>query len=79
MRCKYCPAGKKQMRNGHRCVMCLLYGMVLKEDHECFREGWRDYDRHADHSENGKGTAEIQENSRGAAGSMPVVLSGSGE
>ena len=67
MRCKNCPAGKKQLRNGHRCVKCLLYGMVLKEEHECDREGWKDYGRHEDHGEDGKGNAEIPEDGCDAA------------
>lgn len=67
MQCKYCPAGKRILRNGHRCVKCILYGMILIEDHECRREGWKDYERHDDHGENGEGTAEIQKDSCGAA------------
>ena len=78
MRCKNCPAGKKQLRNGHRCVKCLLYGMVLKEEHECDREGWKDYDRHEDHGENGERAAEIQKDSSGAASEVPGIISGSG-
>ena len=79
MTCRDCPAGKRTMRNGHRCVHCLLYGMILKEEHECDREGWKEYDRHKDHSTDSEGTAEIPENSRCAAGQVPVVLPGSGE
>ena len=46
MKCKNCPAGRRTIRNEHRCVNCLLYGIVMKEDHECTRDGWRDFDRH---------------------------------
>ena len=67
MRCKYCPAGKKILRNDHRCVKCIVYGMILKEEHECFREGWRDYVPVEDHGEDGGGEAEIPEDGGGAA------------
>ena len=54
MTCRDCPAGKRTMRNGHRCVNCLLYGMILKENHECYREGWKNYERLEDHDEDGR-------------------------
>lgn len=73
MICKDCPAGKKIMRNGHRCVRCIVYGMILKEDHECDREGWKNYEPD-DQSDDGEGNAEIPENSGGAAGGMPELL-----
>ena len=79
MICRDCPAGVRVMRNGHKCVHCILYGMILKEDHECQREGWKEYGRIKDHGENGEGQAEIQENSRGAAGAVPGILPGSGK
>ena len=67
MICRVCPAGKKILRNGHRCVRCIVYGMILQEEHRCDREGWKDYVRLDDHSEDGEGNAEIQENGSGAA------------
>lgn len=61
MTCRDCPAGKRTVRNGHRCVNCLLYGMVLKENHECYREGWKEYHRHEDQDEDGRESDVIPE------------------
>ena len=44
MKCKDCPAGKKFTRRSHGCVECIQYGMILLEDHECEREGWKEYE-----------------------------------
>ena len=79
MICAECPAGRKILRNDHRCVVCIPYGMILKENHECRREGWKEYERDQDHGERERGETELQEDSRGSAGEMPGVLSGSGE
>ena len=76
MICGECPEGKHYMRGS---VYCLLYGIIINEKHICTRDGGNRHDRDGDHSTDGKGTAELQEDSCGAAGSMPVVLSGSGE
>lgn len=57
MKCKDCPAGKKITRRSHGCVECIPYGMILLEDHECEREGWKDYvvdDRRVPGGEDGR-------------------------
>ena len=79
MICKDCPAGKRILRNGHRCVRCLLYGMILKEDHNCDREGWEDYVRLYSHDGDGEEGAGLQEDGGGTASEVPGVLRGSGE
>ena len=76
MKCVYCPAAKKVEWNEHRCVKCMVYGMIVKEEHECFREGWRNYVPVTDRGEDGGGEAEIQKDGGGAAGEVPGVLRG---
>ena len=74
MKCKYCPAGRRTIRNEHRCVNCLLYGIVMKEDHECTREGWRDYDRYIGQGGEMHGETEVHENGGGTVIPLPGVL-----
>ena len=79
MICKVCPAARRTRRNGHRCVICQIYGIIVLESHECTREGWKDYDRNDDHGQDGGGETEIQEDSGGAAAEVPGILSESEE
>ena len=79
MICRFCPAGKRILRNDHRCVVCIPYGMILKEDHVCTREGWKDYAGITDHREEFGESTGLQEDSGGTAGEMPGVLSEPGE
>jgi len=58
MKCKDCPAGKKITRRSRGCVECIQYGMILLEDHECTREGWKEYER--DDDQRGEGEAETE-------------------
>ena len=58
MKCKDCPAGKKITRRSQGCVECIQYGMILLEDHECTREGWKEYERNDD--QRGEGEAETE-------------------
>lgn len=71
MICRECPAGRRIMRNEHRCVKCIPYGMILKEDHKCEREGWRAYERDEHDGEIVQGEAEIQEDGGVAAYAVP--------
>ena len=66
MKCRDCPEGRRFAEGS---VNCILYGMIIREDHECTLEGGRrhDADRAADHGEGGEGSAEIQKDSSGAA------------
>lgn len=76
MTCGKCPEGRRFAAGS---VFCLLYGMIIRETHKCTRDGGNRHDRDGDHSTDGEGKAELQEDSCGADGSVPVVLSGSGE
>lgn len=38
MKCRDCMEGK---RFAEGAVNCLMYGMIIREDHECTREGWK--------------------------------------
>ena len=67
MICRNCPAAKRTLRNGHRCVMCIVYGMILQEEHRCDREGWKDYEPVTDHGEDGEDGTGIPEDGGGAA------------
>lgn len=67
MICKNCPAGKKITRRAQGCVECIQYGMILLEDHECTREGWKGYERDEDPGCEGQDEAEIQDERGGTA------------
>ena len=71
MKCKDCPAGKKFTRRGHGCVECIQYGMILVEDHECEREGWKEYERNDDQRGEGEAEAEIWDDGFGTAEAVP--------
>lgn len=76
MTCGRCPEGRKFAEGS---VNCIYYGMIIRAGHICTRERGRWHDAAGDHGERGEGQAEIQEDSRGAAGAVPGVLSGSGK
>ena len=38
---------------------CIQYGMILLEDHECDREGWRGYERDEGHGDQDADETEI--------------------
>lgn len=71
MRCRDCTAGKRISRNGRRCVFCRMYGMILREDHECTREGWKTYEYIG--GEDGEETG-LLEDGGGAAGEVPGIF-----
>ena len=48
-------------------IECLLYGMIIREEHECTREGGKRYDDAADPRDEGEGKDETGEDGRGAA------------
>lgn len=49
MKCKECAEGKKYAEGS---VMCIQYGIIIRADHDCIREGGRIREREpdADHS-----------------------------
>ena len=67
MKCKDCAEGKRHTRNGHRCVHCILYGMILLEDHECTRKGGRRREPDDDQLREGGEETGIREDGSGAA------------
>ena len=69
MMCKDCPAGKRVTAER---IMCIQYGMLLLETHECDREGWKGYEQ----SDSGEGEdkTEIQRDDGEAAGSGEGLL-----
>ena len=79
MICRDCPAKRRVKRNDHNCVMCMVYGMILKEDHVCDREGWQGYERIDNQGDEIDEAAELPEDGGGAAGGGEGVLSESGE
>ena len=67
MKCSECRHGRRMIRNGHLCVECVLYGIILKADHECDRKGAERRERDEDLSQDGGGEARLQEDRGGAA------------
>ena len=63
MRCRDCAEGKPIGGNG---VLCILYGIIISEDHECKQKGARRRERE-DNSQPGEGKTELSENGGGAA------------
>ena len=64
MRCMDCPAGK---RITSRRIECIQYGMILLEDHECEREGWKNFEPIDDQRDEGGEKTGPHEDGRGAA------------
>lgn len=79
MICRFCPAGRRVNRNGHRCVFCRLYGIVVLEGHECTREGWKDYERNYGHAADIGEETELPEDGGRIVEIVPGILSGPGE
>lgn len=69
MRCMDCPAGKRITAER---IMCIEYGMVLLETHECEREGWKEYEQ--DDRGEGEDETEVQRDGGEAAGSGESLL-----
>lgn len=76
MICKNCPVGRRYAAGS---IYCLLYGMIIRDDHECTREGGKRHERYeGDPGEERKETG-LQEDGWDAADSLPGLLSGAGE
>lgn len=72
MRCSEC---RQARRFAHGAVMCILYGMIISENHECEREGQeRKYEDDDSQRGTGEDETEIRHAGGGAAGEMPGVL-----
>lgn len=64
MKCKNCPEGRRFAAGS---VNCILYGMIIRDEHECTLEGGKRHDRAADHGAESEDAAELQEERRGTA------------
>lgn len=74
MICKNCPEGR---RFGADAINCLLYGMTIRENHECTREGGKRHDRAAedhDRSGDGENADETGGGRRGSAETVPGIF-----
>jgi len=67
MICRECKHGRRITRREQACVYCLLYGMIIRENHECTRKGAALRDGDDDQREELRGETELYENSGGAA------------
>ena len=64
MKCKECAEAKRISGHG---VLCIPYGMIISEDHECTQKGGRPRERDEDQREPGEDEAEIPGERGGAA------------
>ena len=73
MKCRECHQGRRFAEGS---IWCRIYGMIIREDHECTREGWKIHD---DDDQRGEGDDEtaIPSDGGGAAGAGEGILSGS--
>lgn len=76
MICKNCPEGRRYAAGS---IYCILYGIYIRENHECIREGGKRHDGDADNGRGSQDRTEIQDNSTGAAGGLPGVVQKPGE
>ena len=74
MTCGRCPEGRRFADGG---VWCVMYGMILRENHECRLEGGKRHEQDAGGGADGGGEAEVYEDRGGAAGAVPGVVPGS--
>ena len=64
MICKNCPEGRRFARGS---IECLLYGIIINENHKCTREGGKRHDRDESDGQTVREEAELQKDSRGTA------------
>lgn len=80
MTCRDCPEGRKFAEGA---VNCLLYGMIIRADHQCTRKGGEQHDRAAEDHGAGRGDSENADETgggrRGSAETLPGVLYESAE
>ena len=69
MKCKDCPDGRRFAVGS---TYCVLYGIIIRDEHECTLEGGKRHDRGAaDHSEGQRKEAELQKDGGADAGAVP--------
>ena len=62
MKCKDCHQGRRFAEGS---VYCRIYGMIIRESHECKREGWKIHDD--DDDQRGEGGSEAEEGHPGGS------------
>ena len=71
MKCRDCAEGRRFSAGA---VNCLLYGMIIRENHECTRKGWKRRDEGEGQRGEGEGETEIRGTGGGAAEGVPEIL-----
>lgn len=72
MICKECPDGRRFAEGS---ILCLLYGIIIREDHEGTRKGCEENERRAaDQLRGGEGKTELPEDEWDAIDSMPELF-----
>ena len=64
MKCKDCAEGRRFSAGS---VFCVQYGIIIRDEHECTREGGRRRERDEDQRGEGEDETEVQRDGRGAA------------
>lgn len=64
MKCRDCAEGKPIGGSG---ILCILYGIIIGENHECRQKGAKRRERDEDHSQEQRTGAEIRSGGGGAA------------
>ena len=72
MICRECQEGRRYAEGS---IFCTWYGIIIRENHECSREGGKRHDGEpGGDRENNTNRAELQQNGGNAAGGMPGVF-----
>ena len=71
MRCAECRRGRRFAVGS---VYCRLYGMIIREDHECGMKGGLRREGNESDRHQGEDETELQEDGAGAAGRLQIVL-----
>ena len=71
MICKNCYEGRKFAEGS---ILCLLYGIIIREDHEGTRKGCEEVGEAADNMRDGQREAELSEDEWDAIDSLPGVF-----
>lgn len=71
MKCKECAEAK---RIGGHGVLCIPYGMVIRDEHECIGKAGHRHERDDDQRQEDKDKTEIFDSGRCAVEGMPGVL-----
>ena len=71
MKCKKCPEGRRFAAGS---IECLLYGMIIREDHEGTREGCKQHDGDEDHGGEQREGAGLYDDGWAAVDRMQGIL-----